>query len=106
MLLELFLVEERGAVDAGELLAVAVATPVRAGDAQQLECLDLPGARHVRPAAEVEEIALPIGGDGFLAGQLQLVDDLVLEPLVLAVQQFLGLAGRDVVAAEGQILRR
>ena len=34
VLLEVFFVEERGAVDAGELLAIAVAAPVRPGDAQ------------------------------------------------------------------------
>src|SRR5207247_7187346 len=67
MLVELFLVEICSAVDAGKLLTLAVAAPIGAGDAHQLECLDLRGARHVRPTAKIGEIALPIDADAFLA---------------------------------------
>ena len=56
-----------------------------------LNALILPVRRDVRAAAQVGEIALAVDGDGLLAGTGQLVDDLVLEPLVLAVQEFFGL---------------
>jgi hypothetical protein len=60
VLVELPALEEGGAVDARELIALGVAPPVGAGDAGQLERLDAAGRRHVRAAAEIEEISLPI----------------------------------------------
>src|SRR5205814_8272579 len=84
--IELFLVEERGAVDARELLAIAVAAPVCAGNALNFERFDLAGRRHVRPAAMVGEIALAINRNAFLARRRELVDDLILEALILLVE--------------------
>src|SRR5512145_1015620 len=52
---ELFLREERGAVDALHLLARFVALPVRSGDREQLDRLDLSRRRDVRPEAEIDE---------------------------------------------------
>lgn len=101
---EFLLVEEGGAVHAGELLAVGVAAPVGAGDGLELEGLDLAGAGHVGAAAQVGEIALAVDGDGLLAGAGELVDDLVFEALLFAVQDCLGLGGLDVLAAELQVL--
>ena len=49
-----------GAVDALQHLVAFVAAPVRAGDAGQLEGLDLPGRRHVWAAAEIDELALAV----------------------------------------------
>ena len=51
---------ERGAVDAGQLLVVLVAAPVRAGEAGQLERLDRLRVLQVRAAAEVGEVALRV----------------------------------------------
>ena len=57
---EVLLVEEGGAVEALELLAVGVVLPVGAGDAEQLERADLAGVRDVRAAAQVDELALAV----------------------------------------------
>src|SRR6185437_13843662 len=103
MLLELSLVEECGPIDASELLAIAVASPICAGDALQLECLDFRGAGNVRPAAKIGEIALPIDRNALFAGAGQLVDDLILEALILAMEDLLGLIRRDIFTAESQV---
>src|ERR1039458_1883038 len=56
ILVDLLLAEEGGAVDTLQLLVVLVAFPVGAGDGEQLERLDLGGRRHVRAAAEIDEM--------------------------------------------------
>jgi len=104
VVVELLAVEEGGAVDAGELVARRVAAPVGSGDALELERLDLAGVGHVRPAAQVGELTLPVDRDALLPALLQLVDDLVLEPLALVVQQLLRPRRRHVLAAEGELL--
>ena len=60
---EIFLREERGAVDALELRIFLVAEPVSAGEAGDLEGFDAAGGRHVRAAAEVDEFAVAIEAD-------------------------------------------
>src|SRR5262245_44307383 len=54
-LVKLFLRKERRAVDALHLLARFVAFPVRAGDREQFDRLDLARRRDVRPEAEIDE---------------------------------------------------
>ena len=66
------LVEEGRAVDALEHLAVGLRLPVGPGDRQELERADLAGARKVRAAAEVDELA-------------EAVEAEVVEPLEFAV---------------------
>src|SRR2546423_10932934 len=80
MLFELCLVEEGRAVDAGELLAIAVAAPVCAGDALKLERFDLCGGWNMRASAKIGEIALAVDRYALLARTGELVDDLVLKP--------------------------
>ncbi len=53
---QIFLAEERGAVDALQLRVVLVAFPVRAGDREQLERFDARGRGHVRAAAKIDEM--------------------------------------------------
>src|SRR4051795_9337813 len=77
--LEISLRIERGAVDAGELLVLLVAAPVRAGEAGQLERLDRLRVLQVRTAAQVGEALLRIEGDVTFRG----VDELDLVRLVL-----------------------
>ena len=60
VLLERLLVGECGAVDARQHLVAFVPPPVRPGEAQELEGLDLARRGKVRPAAEVREGALGI----------------------------------------------
>src|SRR4051794_34978588 len=61
VLVEILFGEPGRAIDALEHLSALVAAPIRAGRVQQLEVLDLPGARHMRPAAEIDE--RPVGVD-------------------------------------------
>ena len=77
---EVILGEPGRAVDALQHLAALVAAPVRAGRVQQLEVLDPPGARHVRPAAQVHERAVGIDGDHLVGTEV--VDPLEFERIV------------------------
>jgi len=60
---ELLLVEVSRAVDALQLGAGGVGAPVGAGHLEQLDGLDEPRVRHVRPPAEVRELALLVDRD-------------------------------------------
>ena len=51
---------ERRAVNALELRIFFVAFVIRAGDGGQLECADVSRAHHVRPRAEIDELAVAI----------------------------------------------
>jgi hypothetical protein len=59
------------------MAALLVAPPVGAGDGEELEGADRGRGRDVGAAAEVEEVALAVGGDDLVGGeafdQLQLV---------------------------------
>jgi hypothetical protein len=61
--IEFILLRPCRAVDALQLFVLLVAAPVGAGDLHQLEDLELAGRRHVRAAAQVDEIALAIQRD-------------------------------------------
>ena len=78
---ELLLGEPGRSVDALEHRPALVAPPVGARGRQELERLDVAGRRHVGPAAEVDEVALPVEGH---AGHVrrQRLQDLDLERLV------------------------
>jgi len=81
VLVELVLGREGGAVDAGQHGPPHVAAPVGAGDAEELEGLDLAGAGEVWAAAQVDEVALLVEADGVVFDgleQLDLVDLLCL----------------------------
>ena len=120
--LQVLLVEERSAVDALEHRAVGAAFPVGTGDREQLERADLAGVRDVRPAAQVDELALAIEAQDAELVQL-FVDVLDLERLaqvgdelaclrdrqgepferlgILPDPGHLGLDGGEVVLGEG-----
>ena len=67
---ELFLLEERRAVDALQHLALLVAAPVGAGRVQQLEVLEARRVRHVRAAAQVDERPVGVGRDDLVVAEL------------------------------------
>ena len=101
---ELLLLGEGGAVDAGEHFAVGIAAPIGAGDLHQLEGVaDLAGRGHVRAAAEVEPVALLVDLDllVFRDG----VDQLDLEQLALVAEHALGLVARPHLLGEGFVAR-
>ena len=66
--LELLLVGPGRAVDPLQHLVARIAAPVGAGHLHQLEGLELAGARHMRSAAQILPIALPVQADR-LAGR-------------------------------------
>ena len=95
--------EERGAVDALQLRVVLVAQPVRAGDVEQLERLDAPGGRDVRPAAEVGELAGLVDGD-LLVGRGELLDEVALHEVAFRLEALQALLAREKFARVGQVL--
>ena len=64
--LEALLVGPRRAVDALEHRVLRIAAPIGARDFHELERAQLAGARHVRTAAKVEPVALPVQADVFV----------------------------------------
>ena len=68
VLLELLLVGPGRAVDPLQHLVARVAAPVGARDFHQLERLELAGARHMRAAAQILPIALPVQADRLVDG--------------------------------------
>ena len=81
------LVLERGAVDALELRVLLVALVIRAGHGGELERADVAGAHHVRPGAEVNEIAVLEIGDLLAFGNVFEVADLELARIARALGQ-------------------
>ena len=90
--LEVLVVEPGGAVDAAEHLVVVVTAPVGAGHLHQLERAQPVGARHVRAAAQVGELALRVQRQVF-AGRDRF-DDLGLVVLADALEEGHGLVAR------------
>ena len=82
---EVLLLRPRRAVDALEHLVARIAAPVGAGDLHELEHLELARGRHVRPAAEVDEVAFAIERDGLVARDRG--DDLGLVVLAHALEE-------------------
>ena len=60
---------KRRAVDALEHRPTLVPAPVGARHGGQPQCLDVPGRRHMRPAAEIDKLALGVDGHGRLVGK-------------------------------------
>src|SRR5690242_19936214 len=75
---QLGLVLERRAVNALELRVFLVALVVRAGDVSELERAAVAGAHHVRPGAEVDELAVLEIRDLFAGRNLLKITELEL----------------------------
>ncbi len=89
------------AVDALEHFVLRVAAPVGAGDAHQLEDLELAGRGHVRPAAQVDPVALAVERNRVLLGDRG--DDLRLVDLALVAEEFHRLVARHLAPVHGQV---
>src|SRR5271166_4178982 len=74
---EIFLREERSPVDALKLGILFITQPIRSGDVEQLERLDLAGRRDVRTAAEIGELAGTVDRNFFI-GLGELLDEMAL----------------------------
>src|SRR5579872_2485156 len=68
--IEFFLLQEGCAVDALQLRLMLVAAPVRARDAEQLECLNLARAMRVTAAAEIGKLADRVQRDRLAFGDV------------------------------------
>ena len=102
VLVHLLLVAEGDAVDAGEHLVLAVALPVRARDARQLERLERLRIQDVRAHAHVHVLALLVERDARVLGKVADVLDLVLLAALLHVLD--GLRARELVRLELEVL--
>ncbi len=101
---ELVLLGEGGAVDAGEHRVVRIAAPIGARHLHQLEGVaDLARRGHMRAAAEIEPVALFVDLD-LLVGRNG-VDQLDLEILAHVAEGFLGLLARPHFLGERLIAR-
>ena len=114
--LQILLVEERGAIDTLQALAMLVALPVRTRHRKQLEGLDPPHRGHVRSATEVrEQLACPVHRHARLVSLL--LDQLALHELALRAvlgqclfardpdALVLGIALRDLLHARFDLLQ-
>src|SRR5690242_16189924 len=61
--LQILLIGEAEAIEALQLRVLGVASPIGAGDGAELEDADLVAPRHMRPTAEIDEVAEPIEGN-------------------------------------------
>ena len=93
---------ERRTVHPLQHLVVFVAAPVRAGHAGQLERRNPPGRRHVRAAAQVDELALPVEREDFVFGDA--LDDLGLVGFAHLAEQTHRVVARYLLADDRQIL--
>ncbi len=84
-IVEVFLREKRRPVNALQLRVLLIAQPVSAGNVQQLECLDLPGRRDVRAAAEIQKLARLVDRNLFI-GLGELLDEVALHEVAFTLE--------------------
>ena len=87
---QVLLAEPGGAVEPLQLLPLGVAFPIGPGHGEELEGPDRPGAGHVRAAAEIDELALPVERDLAMVGQAGF-DVLDLQALAQVLAELQGL---------------
>ena len=100
---EIFLREKRSPVDALQLRILLIAQPVGASDIEQLERLDFPGRRNVRPAAEVSELAGAVNRNLFI-GLGELLDEMALHEVAFFFELGQPLVPRQKLARVRQVL--
>ena len=104
MSVELLLASESRTVDARQHRPVGIAAPIGAGDFHQLERVaDLARRGHMRPAAEIEPIALGIELDLLVGGNG--VEQFDLERLALLLEQIPRRLARDCLFGERLVAR-
>ena len=100
---EFVLLREAGAIDALEHLAAAVAAPVSAGDARELDgvALDAAGGVQMRAGAEINEFTLTVKRDNGVLRQV--IDELDLIRLVALLHELQCFGARKLKALETQL---
>ena len=98
---EVFLLRPCRAVHALQHLVLRVAAPVGTGQLHQLEVLELAGRRHVRAAAEVDEIALAVQRNSLIGGDRR--DDLGLVRLAHVAEEAHRLVARHHAAFDRDV---
>ena len=99
---ELFLLEERRAVDALQHLTLGVAAPIRAGGVRQLEVLEARRVGNVRAATQIDERTVGVRRDDLVVAELG--EALELERIV--GEPLLGFGAVHFVAHERILLGR
>ena len=102
VVIELLLLFKCRAVDALQHLVLLAAAPVRTCHTLQLERLDLARTHDVGAGAEIRKLALRIGGDDLVLGQI--LDQLDLVVLALGTEELDCFVARDLTALKFQIL--
>src|SRR5436309_12743463 len=112
VVVELLLIGPHRPVDALQLRVARVATPVRAGDREQLERADLPRSLDVRSLTEIDEAVVLVGahpprvGRGrlvFRIGTAELLDLLDLVVLLALAEELEGIGHAHVAVLEGRV---
>ena len=103
IIVEVLLREERRPVNALQLRVLLVAQPVRAGNVEQLERLDLSRRRNVRPAAEVGELAGAVNRNLFI-GLGELLDEMALHEVAFFFELGQPLVARQKLARIRKVL--
>ena len=103
MRVEILLREKRSPVNPLQLRILLIPQPVRARNVEQLECLDLPRRRNMRPAAEIDELASAINRNLFI-GLGELLDEMALHEVAFFFELRQPLVARQKLARVRHIL--
>ena len=101
IIFEIFVVRPGRAVDALQHLVARIAAPVGAGHLHELEYFELAGGRHMRPATQVDPLALAIQADGLVRGNAG--DDLGLVVLAEVLEKAHRFVARHLAAQHREI---
>src|SRR5207245_103349 len=103
VIFEFLLLKERRSINPLQLRILFIAKPVRARNIEQLERLDLPSRRNVRPAAEIGELTSAVNRNLFV-GLGELLDEVALHEVALFLELSQSLIARHKLARIGNVL--
>src|SRR5207302_1430737 len=103
VIFEVLFRKERRSINPLQLRILFIAKPVRARNIEQLERLDFPGRRNVRPAAEIGELTSAVNRNLFV-GLGELLDEVALHEVALFLELSQSLIPRHKFARIGNVL--
>src|SRR5271165_2132932 len=83
--IENLLRKKRSPINSLQLRILLIPQPISAGDIKQLERLDFPGRRNMRPTAEIRELPSAINGNLFI-GLGELLDEMALHEVAFLLE--------------------